>query len=188
MANYTEKAILSTFEEMLEEKNFDHITVTELVKRCDISPNTFYYHYQDINDLLDHWIKLKLDPYFHSELLHTSWLEGLRQLLYALKDHKILFLHVFDSLSRDQIEQYVFELSDTSFDRSVKAMAEGYEISEEQLKEITDFCHFAFGGFFLHFVWDHMEADIDEKLDRLANITKTFIQQSLEHYGKKDEI
>ena len=39
---------------------FDKITVTALAKRCDISSNTFYYHYRDIYDLLDAWFHLEL--------------------------------------------------------------------------------------------------------------------------------
>ena len=53
MALYTKKLIMSTFQEMLEELSFDKITVSALVKRAGISPNTFYYHYQDIYALLD---------------------------------------------------------------------------------------------------------------------------------------
>ena len=36
MALYTQKAIMRAFGEMLEEMPFDKITVTALVKRCDI--------------------------------------------------------------------------------------------------------------------------------------------------------
>ena len=53
MALYTKKLLMSTFQEMLEELPFDRITVAALVKRAGISPNTFYYHYQDIYALLD---------------------------------------------------------------------------------------------------------------------------------------
>ena len=57
MALYTKKLIMSTFQEMLEELPFDKITVAALVKRAGISPNTFYYHYQDIYALLDAWFR-----------------------------------------------------------------------------------------------------------------------------------
>ena len=53
MALYTKKAIMRTFQQMLEEMPFDKITVSALVRRCEISSNTFYYHYQDIYALLD---------------------------------------------------------------------------------------------------------------------------------------
>lgn len=51
------KLIMSTFQEMLEELPFDKITVAALVKRAGISPNTFYYHYQDIYALLNAWFR-----------------------------------------------------------------------------------------------------------------------------------
>ena len=72
MAHYTEKAIISSFQEMLEEMPFDKITVTALTKRSDISPNTFYYHYQDIYALLDYWLGLRLDSFFQ----YKPWQEG----------------------------------------------------------------------------------------------------------------
>ena len=55
MALYTKKAIMRTFQQMLEEMPFDKITVSALVRRCEISSNTFYYHYQDIYSVLE-WI------------------------------------------------------------------------------------------------------------------------------------
>ena len=48
MAQYTQKAIVSTFQHMLEEMPFEKITVSALVRRCEISSNTFYYHYREI--------------------------------------------------------------------------------------------------------------------------------------------
>ena len=57
MAQYTQKALIETFEKMLIEMPFDKITVSALVRRCEISSNTFYYHYSDIYDLLDVWLR-----------------------------------------------------------------------------------------------------------------------------------
>ena len=63
MALYTKKLIMSTFQEMLEELPFDKITVAALVKRAGISPNTFYYHYQDIYALLDAWFRERAEAF-----------------------------------------------------------------------------------------------------------------------------
>ena len=53
MANSTQNIILKTFEDMLERMPFERITVTALIKECNIGRNTFYYHYEDIYALLD---------------------------------------------------------------------------------------------------------------------------------------
>lgn len=60
MALYTKKLIMTTFQSMLEKMSFDKITVAALVKRAGVSPNTFYYHYQDIYALLDAWFREKV--------------------------------------------------------------------------------------------------------------------------------
>jgi AcrR family transcriptional regulator len=60
MALLTQKAIWASFEEMLVEMPFDKITVSALVKRCEVSSNTFYYHYQDIFAELDTLFNAKL--------------------------------------------------------------------------------------------------------------------------------
>ena len=66
MALYTKKLIMSTFQEMLEELPFDKITVAALVKRAGISPNTFYYHYQDIYALLGAWFRERAESFIPS--------------------------------------------------------------------------------------------------------------------------
>ena len=57
------KAILQTFREMLEKMPFDKITVSAIVANCEISSNTFYYHYRDIYDMLDTWLVVKKEKY-----------------------------------------------------------------------------------------------------------------------------
>ena len=66
MANFTKKAILSTFQDLLLEKPFDKITVSAIVARCGISPNTFYYHFADIYDLLDQLFSATLAHYLQA--------------------------------------------------------------------------------------------------------------------------
>lgn len=81
MALLTQKAILSTFEEMLEEMPFDKITVSALVRRCGVSSNTFYYHYQDIYDLLDVWMSTRLGMLKKSVPESKGWKEEVRVFL-----------------------------------------------------------------------------------------------------------
>ena len=56
MANFTKKAIKDTFISLLKEKPFNQITVKDIVDECGVNRNTFYYHYEDINDLLENVI------------------------------------------------------------------------------------------------------------------------------------
>lgn len=51
----TRQAIKNAMIDLLQEKSFDLITTTELVKRAGISRSSFYTHYQDKYDLVEHY-------------------------------------------------------------------------------------------------------------------------------------
>lgn len=54
MSSKTKDAIVSAFLELVEREDFDKITVTDLVEMCDISRQTFYYHFDDIDQMLSY--------------------------------------------------------------------------------------------------------------------------------------
>ena len=45
--------IRQAFMEMLREKSFEKITVTDIVNRADINRSTFYAHYADVRALME---------------------------------------------------------------------------------------------------------------------------------------
>ena len=70
---YTRQSIKETFLELLKQKNFTKITVTEICKISEINRGTFYLHYRDIYDLseqMENEIILKFE-----ELLNLSTAE-----------------------------------------------------------------------------------------------------------------
>ena len=101
MRSLTKKAILQGFQELLEEVPFDKITVSMLVKRCGIHHNTFYYHYQDIYQLLDEWMTQKLAQFSH-ERSTDSWEKNLKAFLQNCKKNQKIVKHIMNSLSREQ--------------------------------------------------------------------------------------
>ena len=52
MAPSTKLALANALKAQLQKKFLDDITVKELVEACEINRQTFYYHFQDIYDLL----------------------------------------------------------------------------------------------------------------------------------------
>ena len=48
MAGFTKEIIIQTLLELLNEKPLAKITVKDIVERCGVNRNTFYYHFRDI--------------------------------------------------------------------------------------------------------------------------------------------
>lgn len=49
----TRREIMRAFMNLLEEKEFNKITIAELTEKADVNRRTFYLHFQDIFDLLE---------------------------------------------------------------------------------------------------------------------------------------
>ena len=54
----TKKAIAAALKETMREKSLSKITVNDIAEKCSINRQTFYYHFQDIYDLVE-WICLE---------------------------------------------------------------------------------------------------------------------------------
>ena len=50
---YTRQIIRDTLLELMGEKGFNHVTVTEVCRQAELNRGTFYLHYLDLNDVLD---------------------------------------------------------------------------------------------------------------------------------------
>ena len=178
MALLTQKAILSTFEEMLEEMPFDKITVSALVRRCGVSSNTFYYHYQDIYDLLDVWMSTRLGMLKKSVPESKGWKEEVRVFLKFCQSHPKLVTNLLSSTSRSHLEQYIFTESDIFFYDYVRERTAGMPLSEESIRYIAQFNRYSFIGCFLKFTWEKMQTDVDESVDRLEKVFNAFIDSA----------
>lgn len=59
MADLTRRALAESVTELLNEKPLDKIKIKDITDRCGVTRNTFYYHFQDIYDLLSWILRLR---------------------------------------------------------------------------------------------------------------------------------
>ena len=53
MSQVTKRALEESLKHLLLQKPLDKITITDITDDCGISRMTFYYHFQDIFDLVE---------------------------------------------------------------------------------------------------------------------------------------
>ncbi len=177
MAAHTERIIMETFQQMLEEMPFYKITVSGLVKRCGISPNTFYYHYRDIYGLLEVWVAKWLSQFTPRD----DWKESAKAFMRECQAHENLVSNLLNYLSRDQIEQALFAADDDDLIyKYVKDHAGERDIPDTKLRSIADFCRYASYGFFLKGFWNREQYDVDLLADELDRYIRCFVSAALE--------
>ena len=96
--------IAETFTQLLEKEDIDKITVTKLIGECHISRQTFYYHFQDIMDVLE-WCVRQETSTLVKESLRAEDLQTALQIFISFNtEHFSWFQKLMDSHRRAQIE------------------------------------------------------------------------------------
>ena len=71
------KLIIDALADLLQEKSLDKITVTDVVSRADINRGTFYAHFHDIPDVVDHLIQQTFSAIRDAMIDHTNSFENM---------------------------------------------------------------------------------------------------------------
>ena len=175
MAIRTNKAIIETFEEMLDEMPFEKITVSELAKRCEISPNTFYYHYEDIYDLLQKWFEINREKW----LSNSDWRQSFKDFLDYCKTNQKKIYHIYNSLSRDYLERMVFKYEKELITNYFDSIGMRNAVNQEKFDEYIDFVLFGLAGTFLKFIFNDMKEDTAEVVKSVGDLIDGYIAYSI---------
>ncbi len=90
-----------------------------------------------------------------------------------------MIYHLFDSLSRDRLERYLFTTTDSAIYEFVVRRAEGLDLPPQRLQVISDICRYAVFGYFIRFLWNGMNDDIDRGVDELSQVFTLIVSEAL---------
>lgn len=139
MANFTRRAIKETFLSLLEERPLGDITVKDIVEKCGINRNSFYYHYQDLPALLEEIMKEEAEDIIRKYPNVTSIVECYDALIEFASHRRRAIMHIYRSISRETFEQYLMQVSEYFIRSYVDTALIHTEISPEDRQTIIDY-------------------------------------------------
>ena len=100
----TKQAIAESLKHLLLKKPITKITINDITEDCHISRMTFYYHFNDIYDLV-HWICEKdAREALSDNRTFDTWQAGYQAVLETVRANKPFVVNIFRSVDREQIE------------------------------------------------------------------------------------
>lgn len=171
--------IAMNFLEMAKKKDIDKITVKELAENCNISRQSFYYHFQDIYEVLE-WtvgraIKITVDYSLTAETME----EAMRIFLFMVIDNREVFSKMLDSQRRDLIEKLMMNGMRKFIKEMIRLKAGEKETDLKKYETEIDFCVFGIMGFMLRSTVQK-KVDIDILSVQLTKILKKQLSYMLD--------
>jgi len=184
MSQVTKRALENSLKNLLAHKSFDKITVTDITEDCGINRMTFYYHFQDIYDLVEWSCIEDARKALDGKKTYDTWQEGFLQIFEAVLENKIFIVNVYHHVSREQVENYLYQLTSRLLMGVIDEQADGMVIRDEDKNLIADFYKYAFVGFML----DWIKKDMKENPKDIVNRISLLVQGQLNIALKKFEI
>ena len=148
----TKKAIAYTFKDLLKEKPFNKITVNDIANKCDINRQTFYYHFQDIRDLIE-WICIdEVDHILEKKDECEKWEDKFLLIFKIMEQEKIFINNIYNSVSVEVLRSNLYRLVYPIIYNEIVEKSKGKNLRDEDKKFITDFYKYSFVSIVLNWI------------------------------------
>lgn len=180
MADFTKKAIRASFLRLLNEKPLKQITVRDIVDDCGINRNTFYYHFQDIPQLVETIIQDEAEQLISEHSSLDSIEECLEAIItFALKN-KAAVLHIYRSVNRTIYEQYLWRVCDHVVTDYIDHQLAHRNVSDFDRSTIIKFLKCLSFGLVTDWLENGMKEDVLDFTRRICQMRQGDLEQMIE--------
>ena len=173
----TKKAIAYTFKDLLKEKPFNKITVNDISNQCNINRQTFYYHFQDIPDLVE-WICIDdVDHLLKKKEEYETWEDKFLIVFKIMLEEKIFVENIYHSVSREVLRTNLYRLVYPIIYDEITKKSKGKSLREEDKKFITNFYKYAF----VSIVFEWIDKDMYENPETIVLKVSHLVTGTIDH-------
>ena len=166
MAQTTKRALEASLKKLLLKKPLNKITINDITEDCGVNRMTFYYHFKDIYDLVD-WIMVEDAAKAQEGKSFETWSEAFLDILNEIRDNKVLVQNVYRSISREQVEQYLYKMLDPTLHNFIDREATALSVQDADKQFVIDFYKYALVGMVLEWIRKDMKTEPEVMTERL---------------------
>ncbi len=186
--NYTKNLIKQEFIKLLNKKSLHNITVTEIAKQCKIERKTFYYHYENLPQLVKEIFDEELEDVIKEFNETLSWEESFISAAKFILENKKVVKHMYESDYKVELEKYIFSISGEIMRKYIERVAKDTNAQEIDIKLIAYFYQCALSSSLIQWVATDMKTDAKVITRRLGELMDGNILEALKRSEKLEKL
>ena len=177
----TKQALSIAFKELLKRKPFSKITVSELVRECNVNRKTFYYHFEDIYALLKWTLEQETFEVVKQFDLSTDCQDAFLYVIGYLEQNSFFLNCIYDSLGRDQMKRFLYQDLVGIIDSVVKGSEQelGAPLPAGRHSFLTEFYTEGIAGMLINTFQENHTMNREELIDCFSLIVRTSIPATI---------
>jgi len=180
MANFTEKAIKETFLSLLSERPLSQITVKDIVEKCGVNRNSFYYHFRDMKALLESIVKEDVDQIMAEHPTIDSLESAFATTIDFAEKNRMIIQHIYNSVNRDVFEQNLWKVCEYVIATFGVTAFAGTPVSAFDKEAISEYYTCQLFGVAVFWLRSGTKSDIHEKISRICELQRGMIEETIQ--------
>ena len=179
MSNLTKMALLKAFGELIEEKPFNKITINDLTKRCGLNRMTFYYHFDNIYELMIWGLETQMHEVSKDCVNYENWKTGYLRIFDFALERMMYIKKIFQTIEQEHLEHYLNQIAE----RMVLAVIDD-KIGDKKLDEddrlfTAQICAHVLVGTLVSWVARGMKEDPEMMVKRTGRLLDGMIEKTI---------
>ncbi|WNS40957.1 TetR-like C-terminal domain-containing protein [Paenibacillus sp. MMS20-IR301] len=181
----TKNALARSLKDLMAHTPLNKISVKHLVDDCGVNRQTFYYHFQDIFELLGWIYKTEAVESIAEYRSYSTWTDGFYRIFCYIERNKAFCFNTLDSLGRAHLDAYLYEVTNDLIMGVLQELAAGMEVSMEDKRFIAGFYTLAFTGLVIQWMRDGMKEQPKHMIEKLSVLIEGNFLRALHQYERK---
>lgn len=180
----TKRALAEALKKTVEEKPIEKITVSDIVEKCNVTRQTFYYHFENIYSLIIWIYKTELSNALEAKNYNATWQESSLYVFKQLRENKKFFMATYNSFWKRDIMNLLFDEIYKEMFSLVEASENMEKISDSEKKFIANFYKYAFAGIYFDWIEGGMEENPEKIISRIDLLIPGDITRAVDTFAK----
>lgn len=168
---------------LLQNHPISEITVDDIVNQCEVNRNTFYYHFDNIGELVEFYVKSIVDDLIEKHPPHVTSLGDCfnAAIDFALYNANII-KNVFHSTNRAVFERHLWHLCEYTISSYISSNPKDINLpaTGEEMLVLREYLKFELFGFTIDYLTRDMPEDVRGKIVILTQLIKSQNQTNIQ--------
>ncbi len=183
MGSSTKEALADALRQMMTVKPIDKVTVKDIVEICGVNRQTFYYHFDDVDDLLEWVFEDDAEHNLPQEVIYSRWAEDVLIFMDYLESNASFTLNVYNSNSRLYMLRYLKEKLKNCINSFAVIVSEGRNIDRHDFEFVTEFYAECAIGFIANWMDHNMQLPKEVTRERILKVMDCSVENILDRFA-----
>lgn len=183
----TKKKLAESLKKLMKKKSLSKITISDIVKDCDVNRKTFYYHFIGIEELLKWMLEEEAVHVVKNFEVKKDHKEAILFAMDYIESNKDILNCAYDSIGREGLKDFFYDDFYEVVLKVIETTEDDMDIALDP--DFKDFLCKMYAGAIANMIIDYFysrkHVDHEKIANYIALIVSSSIKSSIEEYTKE---